>query len=264
MLPILQVGPLALQTPGLILILGLWLGLNLAEKNAPRHHLYPDVLYNLFFTALIAGVVGARFTYAARYSSAFVASPASLLSPNPGLLDPFGGVVVGVLAAVIYGQRKKLAFWSTLDALTPALMVIAIAVPLANLASGNAFGGETTLPWGIELWGAKRHPVQLYEALVASGILSLLWPAWGALAKRVTTPGAHFILFVSLSAGARLFLEAFRGDSATLPNGWRIPQIVAWLVLAASLWAFEQINQQTNQPTNEPTPSSYKDSVWTK
>lgn len=247
MLPILQVGPLALQTPGLILILGLWLGLNLAEKNASRHGLHPDFLYNLIFTTLIAGILGARLAYAARYSSAFIASPASLLSPNPGLLDPFGGIVVGVLAAIIYGQRKKLAFWPTLDALTPTLMILTIATPLANLASGNAFGTETSLPWGIELWGAKRHPVQLYEALAASGILILLWPARGALTKCVTTPGAIFTLFVALSAGAHLFLEAFRGDSATLPNGWRVAQILAWFILAASLWFLDRLNHSTLQ-----------------
>lgn len=249
MLPILQVGPLALQTPGLILILGLWLGLNLAEKNASRHQLHPDVIYNLAFTALIAGIVGARLTYAARYLSAFTASPASLISLNPGLFDPFGGVAVGVIAAVIFGQRKNLPLWPTLDALTPLGMVLAVAFPLANLASGNAFGRETALPWGIELWGAIRHPVQMYETLAATGILILLWPGKGWLARRVSNPGQSFLLFLALSAGARLFLEAFRGNSVTLPNGWRVAQILAWLVLGASLWALGR-NVPNNQPTN--------------
>ncbi|MCB9135273.1 MAG: prolipoprotein diacylglyceryl transferase [Anaerolineales bacterium] len=245
MLPILQLGPLALQTPGLILILGLWLGLNLAEKNAHRHHVHPDNLYNLTFTALIAGIVGARLAYIARYSSAFIASPASLFSLNPGLLDPFGGIAVGLLAALIFGQRKKLAFWPTLDALTPVLTVMSIAFALANLASGDAFGAETTLPWGIELWGAKRHPAQLYEALAAGCILLLLWPARGVIARRISAPGAIFVLFLALSAGAHLFLEAFRGDSAILPNGWRIAQILAWFLLAGSLWGFEKLTNST-------------------
>jgi hypothetical protein len=45
---------------------------------------------------------------------------------------------------------------------------------------------------------------------------------------------------VIYSAGARLLLEAFRAESHLLPNGWRIEQMLAWLILAASLWARHQ------------------------
>ncbi len=47
MLPILQIGPLALQTPGLMYLLGTCgSGLSLAEKFAPRRGMTPDTLYN--------------------------------------------------------------------------------------------------------------------------------------------------------------------------------------------------------------------------
>ncbi|GAB4579699.1 MAG: prolipoprotein diacylglyceryl transferase [Anaerolineales bacterium] len=253
MLPILQLGPLAIQTPGLILLLGLWLGLTFAEKNAHRQNIHPDIVYNLAFTVLVAGVIGARLAYAARFPSAFVTSPVSLISLNPGLLDPVGGVAMGLLAALLFGQRKNLPFWPTLDALTPVLIGLSIAFALANLASGNAFGSETSLPWGIELWGAKRHPAQLYEALAAFGILILLRPGKGWLARRLSILGSSFLSFMALSAGARLFLEAFRGDSATLPNGWRIAQILAWLILAISLGLLERIHLSSKPSPNEQT-----------
>ncbi len=252
MLPILQLGPLAIQTPGLILLLGLWLSLTLAEKHAHRHGIPSEWLYNLAFTALLAGIVGARFAYAARYTSAFVASPVSLISLNPGLLDPVGGVAIGVIAALIYGQRKQLPLWPTLDALTPIFMGLAVALSLANLASGNGFGAETHLPWGIDLWGAKRHPAQIYETFAALLILIFLWPNRGALARRVTIPGTIFVLFFTLSAAARVFLEAFRGDSATLPNGWRIAQVLAWIVFAVGLWGLRKLTQSPQAITQSP------------
>ena len=242
MLPILQLGPLAIQTPGLILLLGFWLGLNLAEKHAHRHKISPDWVYNLAFTALIAGILGARLIYALQHLTAFLASPASLISLNPGLLDPFGGLTIGLIGALIYGQRKKFPLWPTLDAFIPALAVMGVAIPLANLASGSGFGAETTLPWSIELWGAARHPSQIYEALVALAILVLLWPGAGAVTRRVTTPGVYALLFLTFSAFARLFLEAFRGDSATIFNGWRVAQILAWIVLAAGLWGVGRVS----------------------
>lgn len=40
-----------------------------------------------------------------------------------------------------------------------------------------------------------------------------------------------------LSAAARLFLEAFRGDSTLIFGSFRSAQVLAWLVLGLALWA---------------------------
>jgi phosphatidylglycerol:prolipoprotein diacylglycerol transferase len=118
-----------------------------------------------------------------------------------------------------------------------------LAFPLANLASGSAYGAETSLPWAIELWGAMRHPVQIYEAVGAGLILWYLWPA---RQPEATTPGLLFIQFVGLSALARLFFEAFRGGSLVAFGGLRAAQVAAWLVLAAALWGYAKLRQEQN------------------
>jgi len=240
MLPVLQLGPLAIQTPGLILLLGLWLGLTLVERYASRHGVPAERLYNLALTALVAGLLGARLAYALRYFSAFAASPFSLFSLNPGLLDLPAGIGLGLIAAWVYGQRKGLALWPTLDALTPGLALFGVALGLSHLASGAAFGSPTALPWGIELWGARRHPAQVYETLLAALVLWAVWPGKGLLCA--PRPGARFLLFTACSAGARLFLEAFRGDSLLIAGGFRAAQVGAWVVLALSLWGFYRLS----------------------
>jgi prolipoprotein diacylglyceryltransferase len=54
--------------------------------------------------------------------------------------------------------------------------------------------------------------------------------------SRVAGPaGYRFLYFVALIAGARLFLEAFRGDSVLIGPGIRSVQVAAWAVLAAGL-----------------------------
>ncbi|MBE9524695.1 MAG: prolipoprotein diacylglyceryl transferase [Chloroflexi bacterium] len=206
MLPILQIGPLAIQTPGLILLLGLWLGLSLSERLAPRFNSDANSLYNLVFFALVAGLLGARLGYAMQNMQHFIASPISLVSLNPGLLDISSGLAVGLLVAFIYGNRKALHLWSTLDAITPMLAVFAIALALSHYASGSAFGSVTTLPWGIYLWSAKRHPSQIYEAILAIIILWNIWPKYENNVIAPKFPGATFLLFLALSAGARLFI----------------------------------------------------------
>jgi prolipoprotein diacylglyceryltransferase len=247
MLPVLNIGPLALQTPGLVILIGLWLGLSLAEKFSAKRGIPPSQLYNLVFVVLVAGVIGARLAYLIRYPEAFASSPLSLISLNPGLLDPLGGLAVGVISGLIYAQRRKIALWPALDALTPLLAVMTIALGISHLASGAAFGATTQVPWGIELWGAKRHPSQVYEILAAMAILSILWPGrWGDQEPA----GRYFLLFVALSALAQLILGAFRGDSLLLPGGWRSAQIAAWLLLAASLWGLHRLQTKPQKTAN--------------
>jgi phosphatidylglycerol:prolipoprotein diacylglycerol transferase len=231
MLPILQVGPLAVPVPGLVLLAAFWIGASLAERRAARYQVDPEQVGNLLFYGLLAGILGARLGYALLYPNAFLQSPGSLLSLDSNLLDPASGLLVALLFGLIYAQRQDMALWPTLDALTPFLAVMAVALALANLASGQAYGLPSELPWTIELWGARRHPVQLYQALAAGAIL---WTVLRAPAQ--LRAGSTFLRFTLLSASARLLLEAFRADGAVLPNGWRLAQIGAWLVLALVVW----------------------------
>lgn len=247
MFPILQIGPIALQVPGLVLIVGLWIGLNLSERRARRLGENPSHLYNIVFITLIAGAIGARLSYAATYPDAFLATPLSLISLNPGLLDPLAGGLIAIGADAFYLFRKKIPIWPTLDALTPLLAVLGIASGIAHFASGSAFGIPTQVPWGIELWGATRHPTQIYEIVFVFIILIIILlldrTPWNLI------PGNLFLSFISLTAISRLFLEAFRGDSILFENGLRIAQVASWLVLAACLsllgWRIYKNEQET-------------------
>lgn len=246
MLPTLQVGPFAIPVSPMIILIGLWVGLTLAERNAPRYGVNANDLYNLMFIALVAGVVGARLAYVARYPAIFASSPISAFSTNPDLLDPWGGIAVGLIAALIYGQRKKISLWPLLDAITPGLALLWVTFGFSHLASGSAFGMPTDLPWGIELWGAIRQPTQVYEIFAALVILGTVWPG-----SRITIgrpSGGAFLFFSACTAGARLFLEAFRGDSVILVGGIRSTQVIAWVILAISLWGLVKMNESRRGP----------------
>jgi phosphatidylglycerol---prolipoprotein diacylglyceryl transferase len=238
MFPILQLGPLALPVAPLALILSVWLGLSLTEKFAKKRGQNADALYNLTFIAILSGIVGARLFFAAQNFSAFAQTPLSLFSRETGSLDPFGGFASALLAVLLYGRRAGLKFWPTLDGLTPLFAVFAIGMGISRLASGTAFGMETSLPWGIPLWGAMRHPTQVYEILL--GLAVLLALGWWVRDKQ-TGNGSLFLFFVALTAGTQLFVEGLRGDSSLLPGGIRTGQVLAWLVMAAALWARTRI-----------------------
>lgn len=223
----------------ILIVAALWIGLSLAEKRSERHGVSKEQLNNLTFNSLIAYVVGGRLLFALSNFSAFAQSPLSVFSPNPDLFDPTGGLVVAILVGLIYGQRQKLQFWGTLDALTPIFAMLAIGLHLAHLAAGTAFGSPTTVPWGIDLWNATRHPTQIYELLASLIIFGWLW-----FRKTDSPSGILFLTFAALTAGARLFLEAFRGDSTLVFGEFRLAQVAAWAVLAVVFFVSESIRQR--------------------
>jgi len=251
MFPVIQIGPLSFQAPGLILLIGLWLGLIIAERLAPKFNANPNHIYNLVFVTLIAGLLGARLSYVLENLEIFLQSPLNLFSLNPGLLDPIGGIAVGLVVAIIYVNRKQIPLWRTLDALTPFFAIMWVAWGLSNLASGKAFGSETLLPWGIYLWGATRHPTQVYQILAGFSALIIIWPGRSPAKSACQVPGATFWLFLAWGSVAWMLVEAFRGDSILLPGGVRTAQVIAWLVLAVSLWRIGKINHAASHAAED-------------
>ncbi len=233
MFPLLQLGPLAIQLPGLFLLVGIWIGTWIIDKEAPRQGISATTLNNLVFIALVAGIIGARLGYAARYLNIYADDPLSLIALNPSTLAPAEGIFIGLLAAVIYGQRRELPFWPTLDALAPSLAVFAIAYGFSHLSSGDAFGAISDVPWAIEMWDERRHPSQIYEILGAIMILLTLW----RIRSLSTFPGFLILSLVGLSATSRLLLEAYRGDSVVILSTIRSAQVVSLIILLASLGA---------------------------
>ena len=223
----------------ILLLAALWIGLALAEKRAERHNVSKDALNNIVYYSIIAYILGGRLTYALANFSAFTQSPLSIFSLNPDLFDPFGALAVALLVGLVYGRRQRLSLWPALDALTPLFAAIAVGLSLSHLAAGTAFGSPTGLAWGLALWGATRHPSQIYELIAALLIFGLVW-----FRKAVTPPGISFLTFAALTAAARLFLEAFRGDSTLIPGRLRLAQIIAWIVLAVALFASESLGRE--------------------
>ncbi|HEX5837671.1 MAG TPA: prolipoprotein diacylglyceryl transferase family protein [Anaerolineales bacterium] len=226
----------------ILLLAALWIGLTLAEKRVERHNLTKDALNNLVYYGILGYILGGRILFVLGNLPAFSDNPLNIFSLNIDLFDPVGALAIAVIVGFAYGQRQKLFLWSTLDALTPFFGILAIGLSLAHLAAGTAFGSPTDVPWGMEMWNATRHPTQVYALIVGILIFAFVW-----FRNPGTFPGSEFLWFTSLTAGAHLFLEAFRGDSTLVFGGLRLSQIVAWLVLAAALFAFDRIRASKGQ-----------------
>lgn len=218
----------------ILLLASGWLGLALASKMAQRRGGNASLLESLVSVVTVAFIAGGRLLFAASHLSAFVQSPLSLVSLNANLFDAWGALVCAGIAAAVVLQRQQMPAGQTLDHLTPLFAAVAVGISLSDLASGAGFGKETSVPWAISLWGASRHPTQIYALLASAAILGITW-----FRRADAQPGRLFMLWVALTAASRLVIEAFRGDSILIPGGLRLAQIVAWIVLVTALIGME-------------------------
>jgi phosphatidylglycerol:prolipoprotein diacylglycerol transferase len=218
----------------ILLVIALWTGLLLAERRSESHGIPRERLSSFVFFELIAFVLGGRLAFALENLSALSKSPLDILSLSPSLFDARAAALIALAAAALHLSRQKLSIWSWLDALTPLFATLMIGMALSHLAAGTAYGAPARLPWGLEMRNAARHPSQLYELSAALLIFGVAW-MFGNWPRR----GLAFLTFAALTSAARLFLEAFRGDSLFVGAGLRSAQLIAWFALAASLALFE-------------------------
>ncbi len=233
--PTISIGPASLPTYPLLLLLGYFLGLWFAAKVAARRGLDPDHFYNMGFYTVIAGLIAGRLGHVILYFPAYASDPLSVLSPNMNAIQPWFAAAAA-LAVVIWYQRKyQLPLPAMLDALAGGALVLLAALALAEGLNGIAFGEPTMAPWAIYQWNVARHPVQYYELL---GVLAVLVGFW-ALLRRLP-PGFSALFALAGYAGVRLLVDAFRAEPIIVGDGYRLSQIIAWIVLLLALLAFYQ------------------------
>jgi prolipoprotein diacylglyceryltransferase len=114
--------------------------------------------------------------------------------------------------------------------------VMMIGVGISHLSSGNAYGAETSMPWGVNLWSAERHPSQVYEIIASTLTLVVIWHDF----SENKNPGLIFLKFAMITLIWFILIEGFRGASQTLLAGIRSGQIGAFVSLAIAFFFYEK------------------------
>jgi len=261
MLPVLTVAGLTIPTGPLALLLAYYVGTELgaralgrlAPRPGARQTHWQTAFANASLLALAAGLIGARLGYAVRFSSLYWQSPLLLLSPRPGALLPLPGLLAAGAAGMLFLARKDIGLWAIADATTVGVAGALVVFNLGRFLTGAAYGLPTELPWAVELWGVRRHPVQLYEAAALIVVVAFLWQRL----PRAQT-GETFWRFVVLDGVSVLVLDAFHATSPTWILGIRIPQVMALAALLAGLYvlSFYARRAETPTATGDPQPVS--------
>jgi phosphatidylglycerol:prolipoprotein diacylglycerol transferase len=236
MFPILHIGPLAIQSAGFTLLFSFFIANILVMKFSKNLGTHAEAIENGLLYGIIAGILGARLGFMLKNPAVFLANPLNLISLTPSMLEAGFGLLTGILTIVVIAQKKHLPLWPTLDTLSPFFIIIFMGIHLANLANGNAYGIPTTLPWGIPLWNAIRHPVQLYGFILGGMLLVSLFFHTKFLK---TTGFRHSGVLFSVTAigisGTSLFISAFTAEKVLLGR-FDGRQLIAFIVLLGALW----------------------------
>jgi len=233
MIPVIRLGPAAIQTSTLALILALWVGTYLAERAFKRRGLRGDDAWNLVALSVATTLIVARLVYVAQNLPTYADDWLQIFSPTPGTLDLPVGVLFGALAILGYLQRRRLPVALVADGFVIGVLVALAILALGSFLSGDGFGMPSDLGWAIAVWGTPRHPVQLYELVGIALTLALV-------TYLPTRPGARALCALASYSAVRLLVDGLRADTVFLSNGYRVSQIVALAVLLITLWVMLQ------------------------
>ena len=100
-----------------------------------------------------------------------------------------------------------------LDALAPGLAVFMVFLGASHLLNGDAFGAPSRLPWAIFQWNEYRHPAQLYEILLAVGILLVI------LKHPFGEPGTGLNFWAAIALSAALLDRRAARREGRAPDG---------------------------------------------
>ena len=231
MYPAINLGPLVLPTAPFVTIIGAWVCLALAERTAGRLGLDKEAMSSLVTWGLAAGFIGARLTFVALYWPAYQDNLLGIIWPINSGFHVWGGVFFGGAAMFFYGRAKQIPAAPYLDALAPVIVIGLLFVSLADCFGGPGFGTFTTMPWGINNFDMRRHPVQLYEIAVAAAALL----TWWYFQKDRLFEGQLFLVTTAVYCFGRLFVDAYRANTWITAGGWHGLQILCLLAVLSAL-----------------------------
>lgn len=254
---------------GAIIGSGVLLSLFLALHEAKRSGQNPDSYLDFTLIAMAFCVIGARLYYVIFNWQSYAANPIDIFNLRKGGLAIYGGVLAGILAAVIYTRKKKMNFWLFADTAAPSLLLGQVIGRWGNFFNREAFGGYTDslfamrylknqvrpgdmtqdiLDHVVSFYGTEYiqvHPTFLYESFWNLCVFAILF----YLQRKKKFDGEVFILYLFGYGLGRLWIEGLRTDQLMLGStGLAVSQVLSVILVLVSIFlAFYRSKKQQKQ-----------------
>lgn len=237
----LHFGVINLYWYGIIIAAAFMLAVYLGTKSSERFGIQKENILDLVLFAAPVAIICARLYYVAFKWSDYSKSPIDIVKIWNGGLAIYGGIIGSLIVAYLFARHKKIGVLKLIDFGVPYLVLAQGIGRWGNFVNQEAFGTNTTLPWGMtgdrirntiinELAskgvdpGIPVHPTFLYESLWNIAVFCVLI----FYRNRKKSDGEVFCLYMALYGLGRSWIEGLRTDSLMLGN-LRISQVLAIL-----------------------------------
>jgi prolipoprotein diacylglyceryl transferase len=249
-----HLGLLPVRGYALCIVLGILVGVSVANRRYLRIGGRPGVILDVATWAVPAGLIGARlYSVITDYELYF--------KPGRDWIDIFrvwdggigmpGAVVAGVLGAWLACRRAGVRFGPVAGAAAPAIAFGQAIGRWGNWFNQELYGRPSSLPWAVKIDPAHRvipyenyatfQPAFLYESLwdLALGV-ALIWAA-----RRFRLPGDRLLaLYAAGYATGSFAVQSLRIDFAHHLIGLRTDQ---WAMIAIWIAAVGYLTMTTGR-----------------
>lgn len=232
---IIQFGPVAIRSYGLMLAISFIIGLWFAGRRAKSQGINPDIFNNFSIFAIISSIVGARLFYVFFHFSEFNDPSRRNIFTRFGIIllriiSPFhsggefgisglmfyGGLIVAIVVGVLYIHHHRINILKVCDIMAPSIALGAFFTRIGCFLNGCCFGKPTDSFWGMVFPdaspasyffpGTAIYPTQIFSSLL--GITAFVMLLFLERYKRFE--GYTFTLFLMFLAFGRFVIDYFR------------------------------------------------------
>jgi phosphatidylglycerol:prolipoprotein diacylglycerol transferase len=209
--PELDLGPITLQTFGIMFALGFIAAGALVARRLAELGRPVDWAYEMIFAALIGGIVGARIDFIIQNYDTVSDDLLGNIFSGSGLVW-FGGAIGGALGVIAWARFRGMLNRTLLDLCAPGL---AIGYAVGRIGCQLSGDGDYGIPWdgpwamaypdGAVPTGVPVHPTPIYETLAMAVATYALWRLRDSL-----RPGLLFALYLVIAGTERFLIEFIR------------------------------------------------------
>jgi len=211
-LPSLTLGPITVQSFGVLTALGVIAAVYLSSRAARGMGKDPQVVMDFSVVGVSAGVVCGHLLHLFAYHPEELRQIVQILKVWEGL-SSMGGLLGGILAAVVWFRTKRIPFSDYSDAIALGMAPGWGVARIGCFTVHDHPGVRTDFFLAVNMDGVPRHDLGLYEAILLLGLGALLW----ILHRRGILRGRLLSLLAVLYGGARFFLDFLRARPGDVP-----------------------------------------------
>jgi len=240
-LPSIHLGPFTLQAFGVFAALGVYAAARIAVAEASRRGLDPVPLSDYAVWGVAVGVLFGHLVHLLLYHPEELSSLRRVLTFWEGL-SSFGGLLGGIMAAVVFFRRRHVRFADYADALALGI------APGWGIARIGCFvihdhpGVKTSFPLAVNFppraletlgFSGTRHDLGLYDALALFAMAILLF----ALDRRGVLRGRLLALLALLYGTTRFLFDFLRASDVPYADA-RYFGLTPAQYFCVGLWAY--------------------------